>query len=304
MSGALISCQLSMPGGTEIYEQVIENAPYATQMALPNSRLGQTVVVCGAGPSLNDSHQGTHLAHEVWACNSALPLLMDRGVRVTHGFCIDQYDAMLAEWDRTFDVEYLLASSVHPDLVKHLASRRLTFFHNHIGLGEPGYEDNLYDSLYTTSIKTGHGLNSVPRAVCLALAMGFSSIIVYGADCAAAPHDPMPPYEDDPEAYGQWMDGLVLYADGRTAGRCFGRATVICEAVIDGNLWHTRPDMVISAVHLLELGRQYPGRITFVGDTLVNAIRDKDEQFMALMPRLSEDGQVQNIGNASLPHLI
>ena len=57
---------------------------------------------------------------------------------------------------------------------------------------------------------------------------------------------------------------------------------------------NTRPDMVISAQHLLDLERMFPGRISLIGDTLPNAIRDKPPEWFERMPTLREAGTVEN----------
>jgi hypothetical protein len=246
---------------------------------------------------------------EVWACNSALPYMVDHGHRVTHGFAIDQGDAMLAshEWGRALDVEYLLASSVHPKLVTHLrdAGRSLAFFHSFLGMPDPdgwtppadrpdvSYEMWLYTTIFPTGVQVGYGLNSVPRAICLALFLGFDEILIYGADCACAPDQAPMPSLGTP-AYTSWMEQLAMYADGRCAIQ-YGEQAVMAEAVIEGRRWHTRPDMVISATMMVDLVRQHP-HITLVGDTLPNVLLQQDAAFFDDMPRLVGVGDIQGFG--------
>lgn len=266
-----------------------------------NERAGQHVVICGAGPSLRDAVLPA--ADEVWACNSALPYLMDRGVRVTHGFTIDQGDIMLAdtEWARTFPVGYYVASSVHPSLVAHLRAegRAVTFFHSFLGIPSPAdwveregfgsYEDWLYRKLYPSSFCVGQGLNSAARAVCLALALGCTRIDVYGADCACTPDGPPIPCLPGEPGYADWLDSVTMYADGRTP-RWFGDDTPMAEANINGRRWHSRPDMVVSAMRMLDLQMVYPDRITYHGDTLLQAIAGLDA---SQLPQL-ENGRILN----------
>ena len=107
-----------------------------------------------------------------------------------------------------------------------------------------------------------------------------------------------PPIPDLPgtPAYRTWLEARQMYADGRSPA-WWGESEPMAEAVIDGRRWHTRPDLVISAQHFLELQRlEPPGRITFVGDTLVNAFAGKDEAFRDSLPRLdSVLGRVTNM---------
>lgn len=301
------TCQLRMPNQKRLYDHIRENARYAKRMAVSNSRVGESVAICGAGPSLADHIEALRRkTDEIWACNSALPYLKSLGVPVSHGFCIDQGVEMLEEWRTTFDVGYLISSSVHPRLTRHLLrkKRHLTFFHSYLGIpdpeGQPNHEMHLYTTLYQTSVQVGHGLNSVPRAVCLALSLGYTDIRVYGADSACAPNQPVMPEYGTPE-YADWMNSLPIYADGRTVGQCWGVEAVMAEAPdIDGNRWVTRPDMVISARHLLDLETTYPGRITLVGDTLPNALRDKGADFNQRLPELTGVGEVTGFGAAEL----
>jgi hypothetical protein len=273
------------------------------------TRQGQSVAIYGAGPSLIEAPHdpGTD---ERWACNSALPYLMDRGAPVTHGITLDQGTIMLGpqEWFRTFDVEYLLASTVHPELVQHLAKegRRWRFFHSLVGMDAPPgwqhpdpdmtFESFLYRRLYPTSVLVGHGLNTGTRALCLALVMGFERIEVYGLDCCTALHTPMPP-RDHPD-YRRWLDECVFYGDGRTVGQVYG-PTLLAEAEFDGVLYHTRPDMVASALSLLHLQQTYPDRITYHGTTLLAALsrHAHEPDFLDRMPLLSSDGTISNFGH-------
>lgn len=312
-----LKCQLQMPNSDKFYQHIRENAAYAKSTLQFESHLGQSVVICGAGPSLAEYADRLPLVDEVWACNSALPYLYDRGIRVTHGFGIDQGEGMLAEHEfgRALPVSYYLASSVHPRLVQYLVARqrKVSFFHSFLGLPDPEgwtppeswqpdpslertYESWLYTHAgYPDSIRAGHGLNSAARAICVALAMGFASIKVYGADCAAQVDADVMPALGTPE-YDAWLDTLVLYADGRTA-RSFGADTLMAQGVVDGKRWTTRPDMVISATNMGQLVNMFPGRVELVGDTLPNALRVKDDAFMADMPMLTNRGEIVGFGD-------
>lgn len=301
-----LSALLTMPNAAHLLDQVCLNAPWALTVADAGSRAGQRVVICGAGPSLAEEADRLPAADEVWACNSALPYLMDRGVPVTHGVTIDHGAAMLepGEFGRDFPVGYYLASSVHPELVQQCVrrGRAVTFFHSFLGVTPPagwahpdpamGFEEFCYRRLYQPTVLVGRGLNSGVRAVGLALALGFEEIVVVGNDCAARVDSPAMP---DPcsEAFTAWLESLVLYADGRTAS-CYGLDGPIAEAEIDGHRWHTRPDMVISAMHLVELMAAYPGRIRLQGTSLPGVLAAQGPDFLAGMPQLGEDGRVLN----------
>lgn len=304
------TCQLTLPDRNVLYAQIRENARYATRMAQPHSQRGKTLAICGAGPSLAVEAATMLPTDHVWACNSAVNYLHDHGHRMTHGFAIDQGEAMLGEheWARTYDMAYYVASSVHPKLVQHLraADRELLFFHSFLGLPDPddwtpdparpdvSYEMTLYTTQYATGVQVGHGLNAVPRAMCLAVFLGYERITVYGADCACSPDGPPMPALGTPE-YAAWLSSLIMYADGRTAS-VYGRDAAMVEAVIDGVRWHTRPDMVMSAMHMVQLCQTYP-QITLVGQTLPAVLRTQPPEFMDGMPYLDAAGAVQGFGH-------
>jgi hypothetical protein len=284
-----VVCLLRVPEEKRIANFIRENRKHCNAVVTQDSNLGESVTICGAGPSLRE-YKGS-LTNQVWACNSALPYMMKQGHRVTHGFTIDSGIEMVGEWKETFDVEYLIASSVNPELVNHLSGQRTRFFHSFIGIDG---EALLY-STYPTSLQAGHGLNSVPRAVCIALGMGFRRIEVYGADCGVPDTDPMPDMES-PE-YGEWMDRLVIYADGKTAGEAFTHNSPMAECPdLEGRRWTTRPDMIVSAVHLLELQAAFPGRIELKGDTLPAVLSRQTPEWMSGMPTLNRSGEMTGFG--------
>jgi len=307
------TCQLAIPDMAHLLGYVTSNAAHARRMVRAGSHSGRSVTICGAGPSLARHVRRLPATTHVWACNSALLYLIRRGARVTHGFAIDSSEGMLTDWAATFDVNYLVASSIAPRLRDHLlaAGRRLTWFHSYLGVPDPegwappdadtSYELDLYRRLYPASVRVGYGLNAVPRAICLALIMGFADIRVYGADCAAAPDaPPMPTYWSlggagaSPE-YRAWMRALVMYADGRTAADAFGESAYLAEATIDGVRWATRADMTVSARHLVDLQRAHSGRVTLVGDTLPAALARQSDAFMReSFPDMGGLGRVVN----------
>jgi hypothetical protein len=261
---------------------------------------GRRVAICGPGPSLRGA--SIAVADEVWGCNTGLDYLVDHGLRVTHGIVLDADERMVTLLPRTFDVTYRIASSVCPNYPARLQAegRAFEFFHSYLGTSDPdgwdrkarggqSYERHLYATHYPPGPETGYGVNCGTRAVCLALIMGFDHIDVYGMDGACAPDaGPMPECTDP--RYADWLDTLTLYADGRSP-RSDGDEPVMLEGVIDERRWHTTVDMALATVCLVEMQRAFPGRITVHGDTLFNAIKDKDAAFFAEMPHFVESGE-------------
>lgn len=209
-----LSCQLTMPEADNLFEHIKYNAQYVKKTVGPRGgeKRGKKLVICGAGPSLRDYLRAPHWrADEVWACNSAVPYLMERDQYVTHAVAIDCSDGMLSDWEKTYDLEYIVATSIHPKLTDHLRKekRRLRWFHNYLGIPDPpdwkppqdwidrytagglprdqykwAYEVYLYDTLFPPTCQPQYGLNVVARALCMAVWLGFDKIRIWGADCA------------------------------------------------------------------------------------------------------------------------
>ena len=290
--------------------------PFAREhyTVVEGSGKGQHLVLCGAGPSLvENASEYCPKADQIWGCNSALTWLYENGHKPTHGFTVDQTPHMLNEWRTTPDVEYLLASTVHPHLVDLLTSKGLPyrFFHNYVGIKKPpvrwdnakgvpetmAYEDWLYALLYPTTIRAGSGLNAVTRAIDVAQFMGFETITVLGADCSIKAKSKMP---DDlklntPEHLKWLRENTTMHADGGSA--LASEATAITlSGTIDGRYWMTKPDMALSAQWLVKQARASNGQIRLVGDTLPVFLYDKDDAFWSRMPNFcTPDGKIANI---------
>lgn len=281
------------------------HVPGPEAMVQPGEAKGRTVLICGAGPTLNDhiaEYAGT--TTDLWACNSALPWLLSQGYPVTHAITVDQTAAMLNEWETAPDVEYLLCTTVHPFLTEHLVekhARRCRWFHNFVGIAKPpveycecghdshdgpcqcgcetyrpyrmAYEEWLYASLFPPGIRVGAGLNTATRAIDLALTMGYDQVTVLGADCALRVRAPLGrDVEPNSPEHKLWLAGTVMHADGGNA-LASGATACTIGGEIDGRWWETKPDMMLSAVFLLRMQDAIGDRLKLVGDTLPNALR-------------------------------
>jgi hypothetical protein len=250
------------------------------RMVTPDKRVGHTVAICGAGPSLERAD--LRGVDAVWACNSAVPFLywgMAKRVDVAIG--IDQTKGLLSEWENPAHVPYYLASSVDPALVKHLEShgRTVSFFHNHVGFADNEFEH--YCGTWPPTLMVGEGFTVVSRAIGLALWMGYERIDVYGADCAFADND-------------------VTHANGEVATVAYHNP-LIMTGEINGRTWRTRPDMLMDAVHLVRRVRQANGRIRLMGDTLPVALLGKDDAFLTQVAERLLPGDPRNPAPVSPP---
>ena len=234
----------------------------------PGTFRGHKLALCGAGPSLVDNLPAADDA--IFACNSALPYLWDRGVKVTAGVGIDQTPMLEVEWQRPPPVAYYCATSCDPSLIRHLQQhdRPVIFFHNAVG-----FEDEFehYCRTWPPMFMVGQGATVVSRFIGVAEWMGFEHIDIYGADCAFA-------------------EGDITHANGRAATSAYVNP-VYMVGDIDGREWRTRPDMLMAAVELVRRARESEGRIRLIGDTLPNALMDKDDEFLDLVCRRLAPGE-------------
>lgn len=227
----------------------------------------KTLALCGAGPSLGRAKIKD--ADEVWACNSALPYLVSRGVHVDVGIGIDQTPGLLREWSDPPDVTYYVATTCDPELIQHLRDhgRRVKFFHNFVGFeGEREHYET-----WPPGFIAGEGATVVTRVLGLAAWMGFHRVDVYGADCAFGPDD-------------------IVHANGASATEAYG-APVIMEGEIDGKVWRSRPDMLMGAVELARRARNSQGLLRLQAGTLPAALLDKDELYLDEVMRRLRPGE-------------
>lgn len=292
--------QLYNPSADHFEAFIAGNATRCDRVVKQNDALDKTVMICGAGPSLRDHVELLHEADEVWGVNSALKWLHDNGHPVTHALTVDQTPMMIKDWIDPPNVEYLLASTVHPHLIDYLEmhDRRMTFFHSYVGLSKPPvqwddesgtmrqetYEAWMYMLLYDPTIMTGSGLNSVTRAVDVAIYRGFRRIVLLGADHAIrSPRIPKDMDAGTPE-YTDWLEANTeFHVDGGSA-IVNGQSPLTFQGEIDGRLWTTKPDMMLSAIQIAKWIRD--GVVECIGDTLPNALKDKDAEFIDRLPKM------------------
>lgn len=308
---------------------IFGNALHCDQVVEPRSMEGKTVVICGAGPSLRDTaEKWVPKGDQVWGCNSAAIWLYDHGHKVTHAFTVDQTPQLLAEWITAPDIEYLLASTVHPHTTEYLIEkgRRITWFHNFVGVkgppvaytacldcnwmgdsgatacdecqsknvhdGKTSYEEWLYTALYPATVVVGSGLNATTRAIDLALFMGFDKIIVLGADCALKTLAPPIKARTGSPEHLEWLrNHTIMHADGGHA-LASDQSSLTLEATIDGRFWLTKPDLIVTASWLVRMKRKFGSRISIMGDTLPRALMGKSEAWLNRLPTLTnKEGQ-------------
>jgi hypothetical protein len=258
-AGVSLPIKLMSPLGDErLRGFALENAKVKPMRVLhENEHAGKSLALCGAGPSLDVSKIDSDV---VYACNSALPWLVDHGVAVDAGVSIDQSEQMLKEWENPPDVEYLVASTVDPRLVQQLQDhgRSVRFFHSYVGFDD---EFKLYCEHYPPTLMAGTGYTVVGRFLGVAKWLGFERIDIHGADHALGPND-------------------VAHANGESADEAY-TTPMIMSGYVNGKLWRTRADMLVAAVDLVRRIRNTPDLdVRLIGDTLPNALLDKNEDYL------------------------
>lgn len=249
------------------------NIMYAAALRLPNierdSHKGQTVLICGSGPSMKKPEVIEEIKKYVAegavlvGCKAAIRALYDQGLQVEYGVSMDP-GAHIANPDKIFKApgcKHITASSSDPALFEYLKGEEVIIFHSATGLDIELY---LYGALFKNPDCMGGGYNVVNRALSAMDYMGFSKIIMAGVDCG---------HRRDEE----------FYVNGATPST--KKVMMTDHGIIDGQEWMTAPDMLASGVALAREAKRYDeeGRgedFIFIGDVLPKILREKDEEFL------------------------
>lgn len=276
----LMGIELKNPVSDRLRDYAYANraiAGAAPEVVQRNAFLGETLALCGAGPSLDPKL--IRGINKIWACNSALPWLMQQGVPVDTGVGIDQSPGLLREWSDPPEVTYYLASTVDPELTRYLQERgrRIVWFHNYVAWAETADEEfGHYNNDWPEAYMLGTGATVVPRVVGLAAWLGFERIDVHGADCALG-------------------EGDVAHANGETAVEAFG-PHILMGGDINGRYWRTRPDLLMAAVDLARCVQKNPGHVRLIGDTLAVALCPKPDSYLDEVVRRLKPGEIPTQG--------
>lgn len=242
------------------------NIEYASTLGLPcvkpNVEKDNTVVIVGSGPTLKDPKILKKLdallekGAKIMACKQAIKFLHDHGYKIDYAVSMDP-GAHIAQPKKIFKapgITHIIATSSDPRLFQYLKEEKIILFNSACGLKG---ELEIYARLFPNPVCIGGGFNVANRAVSLAIYMDFKEIHLIGVD-------------------GGWKPDEKFYVDG--TGPTVKKVTM--TATIDGQKWFTAPDMLASSVALARLYKQNPGRLHFVGDTLPQLFKDKDEKFL------------------------
>lgn len=160
----------------QIYANIRENSRRPGKWVKLEPAHERVAILCGSGPSLADcldDIRGKAAAGTVFAMNGAAKFLHDNGVT-------PDYQVIIDAREQTAELvgpakEYLFASQVHPECFRRVPNARL--WHLQVGNIENEFPD--YDDDYCL---IGGAASVGNTATCLAYAMGFRDLQIYGYD--------------------------------------------------------------------------------------------------------------------------
>lgn len=228
-------------------------------------------VVCGSGPSLMKPatlrviREKIKAGWHIFTCNEATKLLRAAGLKVDYSVTMDPGTLVI---ERTFldhSVTYCLASSCHPKLFEHVIGGgcKAMVYHSACGWAN---EVRMYKLLYGCGDTMIGGFTVVNRAFALSDYMGFPRIVLAGAD------------------FG-WRPDSSYYAKGAVAPPLTD-SYMSDDAKVDGKPWHTRPDLLASAITVARLIKNR--QVVVVGDSLAASLAKRDDAF------INEVGGIRN----------
>lgn len=259
---------------------------------------GKAAVICGSGNTLGDEDVLDAIRKKqengalLVACKQAIKFLHDKGFKIDYAVSMDP-GAHIACPEKIYKapgVKHIIASSSDPELFDYLKGEEVLIFHSACGVEN---EVKLYQDLFDNPDCMGGGYNVINRALSAFLYMGCLPITLAGVDSG-------------------WRAGQSFYVDGtnnrpgvdmcdngrvemtqaeQTLYRALSEKVANKQDLTDeevallGNLqskvWHTRPDMLASAVALAQVAKQYSEQdFEILGKVLPHSLRYKDEAFL------------------------
>lgn len=162
---------------------------------LPEWRDNIPIAIVGGGPSLQKTINNLKDYKYVMVCGSAHDyVIRNSECHISYVIVCDP-DKLVINYlqDRpSINTKYLIASQCDPEVFKHLAGEKVYIWHS------SGPEDNFVFG--EGNLALGGGCTVGTRAICMALALGFSKIHLYGFDTCLGDNYKHHAYEfTDPE---------------------------------------------------------------------------------------------------------
>lgn len=250
-------------------------------------------VICGMGHSLETPavlrriRAAVKKGWLIFGIKAAMAYLLEKGIKTDYSVAMDPQTRQIGKTPILENVIYCMASSCHPEFFRHLLDKGcdVRIFHSACGAKErfmsPGFvldltdkqkcifcskiemqtddgypfspvcvaerdEVGIYAEHFSHCLTVQGGFTVANRAIGLCEMMGIKKIVLAGCDFG---------WRDNKSFYakhfeGKPLDELFLNDHGR----------------IDGKPWHSRADMIASAVEIAKLIQD--GRVKVWGDSL------------------------------------
>lgn len=137
-----------------------------------------SVSICGAGPSLSDTLD--KLTGDVFAINSAIPYLIERGIIPSWAMIWDCAEICTEFALPHTDVTYLVASRCHPKVFERLKDCKVVVWH---ACGDHNILEYLEENKVIEPLVNG-GTTGITRGIYVAYALGYRDFHIFGADSA------------------------------------------------------------------------------------------------------------------------
>lgn len=253
-------------------QQIKRNIETIQERIQPTTELrSEPIAVVGYGPSLNDTWEKIREFKWVISCSGAHPFLIERGIVPNWHVAVDPLagNTVRLIGQPHPDVEYLIASTCHPDVLEHLKGFKVKLWHIF-----DSAEEGMRTLPYGEWALFG-GSDAGLRSLVMARFFGFTDLHVFGID----------------GSFG---------ATGRHAGAHPSPQKPHYELEYNGRTFYTTPAMVTCAKQLPHEMNQLPDvKATFYGDGLAQAImsnyqrtpnkRDAIQVGMLKEPLISEE---------------
>jgi hypothetical protein len=250
---------------------LLKYACAASELGLPMAKRDQHkgekgVVIVGMGSSIEDPASKDHIVkryeegYKICALKFTIRWLKEQlGVQPHFTAQMDPGRHQIDKTPIDTNVIYYLASTCHPLFYRWLLANKcdVRIFHSACGLAN---EQHIYHSLFEESATTIGGFTVGNRAVGLCDFMGF-------------PH----PIEMVGFEFG-WRNGQDYYAKDVTDYLPIDNCFMTDHGALDGNEWHTRPDLLASAITVTY--QQKAGLVKVIGDSIVNSLMDKPDEYL------------------------
>lgn len=201
--------------------------------------------IVGYGPSLRDTWKQIRKFKWVFSCSGAHRFLIDRGIIPNWHVAVDPLPEFTVKLigEPHPKVEYLIASTCHPDVFDHLANSKVTLWHI---LAQDGESERI---LPKGEWHVTGGCDVGLRSMTLAAMLGFRDLHIFG------------------------IDGSAPDTNARHAAQHPNSQQAVCTTNYRGRVFQTTPAMLEAARQVFnELDQMPTVKATFYGDALIQSM--------------------------------